>query len=160
MNSGHRSLDRAARTQTAQGIAFVWGLAEATVFFIVPDVFLTFVACRDLRSALKTTVAAVCGALVGGLIMYSFGQRAILLRVPGIHPDLIASVDTELSSRKLNALLAGLAKRHSLQGLRRGMGTTARQFAHVLVGIDSRPLDSICAERVGGAGRRETASSR
>jgi len=28
-------------------VAFLWGLAEATFFFIIPDVFLSFVAMLD-----------------------------------------------------------------------------------------------------------------
>ena len=41
----------------------VWGFAEATLFFIVPDVLLSYVALKNLRAALLTCFIATGGAL-------------------------------------------------------------------------------------------------
>lgn len=55
-------------------IAFLWGLAEATVFFIVVDVFTSRVVLSDRKSAMKACIFAVLGAVVGGSILYILGR--------------------------------------------------------------------------------------
>src|SRR6058998_1070362 len=91
-------------------MAFAWGLAEATLFFIVPDVGLTILGWRDLRRAMRVTVAALLGALTGGAIMFGFGSRDVLLRVPGVHEPLVAAVNTDISRHGIAALLVGPLK--------------------------------------------------
>jgi len=97
-------------------IAFAWGLAEATLFFIVPDVLLSAIGCRSIKSGIKAALAAVGGALVGGGIMYSaagyFPQNIhdLLLNVPAIHEDLIAKVDSQVSSHGVVAAFIGPAE--------------------------------------------------
>jgi membrane protein YqaA with SNARE-associated domain len=94
-------------------VAFVWGLAEATCFFLVPDVFLTLVACRDLRAALRASVVALAGALLGGGIMVALGAgapesvRGFLTGIPGIHSGTIAAVQSEFDIHGLAAVLRG-----------------------------------------------------
>lgn len=74
------------------GAAFAWGLAEATLFFLVPDVLLSAVALRRLRLALAACVATVIGACLGGALIYALtlqdaaASQAFLLRIPGINP--------------------------------------------------------------------------
>ena len=70
------SLDRFVDGRAAQIVAFAWGFAEATLFFIVPDVPLTGVGCRSLRAGLKAMSAALVGALLGGMLMYNAGAAA------------------------------------------------------------------------------------
>lgn len=71
--------------------AFVWGVAEATLFFIVPDVILSYLGLK--RGARDTAIASLCaaaGAAVGGIIMFTWSQRdpagayAAVLAVPAI----------------------------------------------------------------------------
>jgi membrane protein YqaA with SNARE-associated domain len=76
-------------------IAAAWGVGEATLFFIVPDVYLTYVALSDVRRALVGCAAAVIGALMGGAIMFRWGHRdhdaAVrrLTQIPGVrHADI------------------------------------------------------------------------
>ncbi|MBI1386345.1 MAG: hypothetical protein GC150_15670 [Rhizobiales bacterium] len=60
--------------------AFIWGLAEATLFFVVPDVLVSAVAARGgPRPGLVAGLAAALGAALGGLIMW-------LLAHPGVGP--------------------------------------------------------------------------
>jgi membrane protein YqaA with SNARE-associated domain len=99
--------DRCLWGWSIQVIAFAWGFAEATVFFIVPDVLLTFIACRALQPAMKATGAALAGALLGGAVVYGFVAREMILHVPGIHDDLVISVQAELRAHGLAALLIG-----------------------------------------------------
>lgn len=42
--------------------AFLWGLAEATFFFVIPDVLLSFVAILDWPRTWKHVLAAIAGA--------------------------------------------------------------------------------------------------
>jgi len=59
-------------------VAALWGLAEATLFFIVPDVFLSLVALRDRRAALVACGWAIPGhlSLSSSLLhlLYEFAQ--------------------------------------------------------------------------------------
>src|SRR5437868_1692315 len=53
--------------------ALAWGYAEATLFFLVPDVLLSWVALRDPRAAGVACFWALAGALLGGATMYAWG---------------------------------------------------------------------------------------
>jgi membrane protein YqaA with SNARE-associated domain len=94
-------------------IAAAWGFAEATLFFIVPDVLLTWLALQSQRLAWIATAAAAAGALVGGSLMYAWGAHdtdravATLDRVPAIGPDMIASVERSLRRHGAAAMFAG-----------------------------------------------------
>lgn len=109
-------LDRFLLGPQAQLVAFVWGLAEATFLFLVPDVFLTLISVRSLRPALKGTALALAGALIGGAMMYAFGHKApeqartLLDQVPGISSRLMARVETEVHDGGLLAILVGPTK--------------------------------------------------
>jgi len=85
-------------------LAALWGFAEATRFFIVPDVLLTGIAVRrGRRSALVATAWTIAGAVAGGALMYGWGMRdaagaaAMLDRLPGIAPAMIARVGADLA---------------------------------------------------------------
>ena len=110
------SIDEFLSSRAALILAFVWGLAEATFFFIVPDVLLTLIACRKLRPALNATLAALAGALAGGAFMYALGTRqpdtarAVLNHVPAITPALLTRVSGQINEGGLFALLLGPLK--------------------------------------------------
>ena len=55
-------------------VAFLWGWSEATLFFIVPDILLTLLALRSLRTALVACVWASVGAIVGGAMTYDYAN--------------------------------------------------------------------------------------
>jgi membrane protein YqaA with SNARE-associated domain len=107
------AFDRFVNSRTALAAAFAWGLAEATFFFIVPDVLLTLLACRAWRPAWRASLAALSGALLGGLLMFAGGALAPavasewLLRVPAISPELVAQVQAQLEQNGLRALFLG-----------------------------------------------------
>ena len=93
--------------------AALWGFAEATLFFIVPDVLLTFIAARDRRTALLACGGAIAGAVVGGLLMYLwgsfdlFGATAAVDAVPAIGPAMIAQVQSGLAASGAAAIFLG-----------------------------------------------------
>lgn len=95
-------------------IAFAWGLAEATVFFIVPDVLLTRLAMRDFRRSVVASLWAVTGALLGGALLWMAARDgaadawfAFFDHLPGIAPEMIRAAGDSLSQRGLRALVAG-----------------------------------------------------
>ena len=52
-------------------VAFFWGLAEATLFFIVPDVWLTSISRHRLDKVKYQAIGfTILGALIGGTIIY------------------------------------------------------------------------------------------
>ncbi len=103
----------AARERWAWIAAFAWGFAEATVFFVVPDVLLMWIASRAPRTAPRACVAAIAGALAGGAVMYALGARSpsyaesLLDQVPAISRGMIDEVRTETADAGLGAVLLG-----------------------------------------------------
>ena len=110
------SLDRFSSGRAALWFAFAWGVAEASLLFIIPDVLLTLIACRAFKPAFKATLAALAGALIGGATMYAFGlrspddARAFLDYVPAINPNLIERVARQLNEHGLTAVMIGPLK--------------------------------------------------
>jgi len=94
-------------------IAAVWGFAEATLFFVIPDVFLSFVALLHWPSTWKHVLSAIAGATLGGALLFQWaaadhaGARAAIDRVPFIRESMFAKVDAGLQSQGLSALLWG-----------------------------------------------------
>jgi len=84
--------------------AAVWGVAEASLFFIVPDVILTYATVRHgARAGLKLAVVTATAAAVTGVAMWFWGRldpvgaRQIMLMVPAIGPDLFARTTREMA---------------------------------------------------------------
>ena len=84
--------------------ACLWAFAEATFFFVVPDVLLTAaVLTFGLALTLRLAAVASLAAAIGGFIMWRWGvqdaesARAFLLSVPLIGQDLLVRVQTEIA---------------------------------------------------------------
>lgn len=85
--------------------AAVWGVAEASVFFVVPDVLLTLATLRfGFRTGLRLSVITAASAALAGLGMLLWGKsdpvfaRHMMLLVPAIGPDLLARAHAEVQS--------------------------------------------------------------
>ncbi len=85
--------------------AAIWGVAEATVFFIVPDVLLTAAVIRfGFRRTLSLAFIAAGSAALAGLAMWLWSHsdaataRHVMLLVPAISPDLLARAHDEIAS--------------------------------------------------------------
>lgn len=68
-------------------LGFAWGFAEATLFFIVPDVLFTLVALYSRRRSVKLVAAILLGAMAGGTVMFYLGTNparaeSVVLKVP------------------------------------------------------------------------------
>ena len=91
-----------AASPWAGSIAFAWGFAEATLFFIIPDVWLTLIALFQSRSGWRTIPLCLAGALLGGAVMHAAGRWApepttrIVASIPGVNPAMIQRVRQEV----------------------------------------------------------------
>jgi membrane protein YqaA with SNARE-associated domain len=112
-NSSYRRFTSHANSKWSTIIAFIWGFAEATAFFIVPDVYLGFVALFNWRRGLSAMLAALLGAMVGGSVMYTLamnnpsGINLFLTRVPLIDRALVEEVANQTHLHGLAAVLTG-----------------------------------------------------
>lgn len=99
--------------RAANALAAFWGLAEAAVFFIVPDVLLSWLALRGLRAALIACVFALAGALIGGSTIWMIGQqdpevlRRLFVLIPAIDSAMLDDVRSQLETDGLVALFIG-----------------------------------------------------
>jgi hypothetical protein len=103
-----------ARSRIAAIIALGWGFAEATFFFVVPDVWIGLLALFSWRAGLRAAAWAVIGALAGGALMFGVGARLdrddsarLLDAVPAISPWMIERVDEEMRERGPASMLLG-----------------------------------------------------
>ncbi len=93
---------------TLMAVAAGWGLAEATLFFVVPDVALTAIAVwrRSLRLSLLAGLSAALGAAVGGAIMWQAGAADGLVGLAGRRGiDGSTAAGLQASGGELSALL-------------------------------------------------------
>jgi len=83
------------------------------MFFIVPDVWLSWLGLRSARAGLHACLWAVVGALAGGAVMYASARlapaasEAALMHVPGIHAGAVELVRDQIAARGLAAVLLG-----------------------------------------------------
>lgn len=97
-------------------IAAAWGFAEATFFFIVPDVFTSRVVLESPRRGWRACAWAVGGALVGGALVFALTRRgfgpqlaAWFTFLPGISPALEPKAAAMLAQHGAGAFFIGAA---------------------------------------------------
>lgn len=129
-------------------IAVLWGFAEATVFFVAPDFWLSIVAARSsLRRALIACVCAASGALVGGVVMYLWSVHDLEAATraadmaPAISAGLIARISQEIRDYGVWAMFigpfsGGAYKIYAVRAADGGIGL----LAFALVSIPARLL--------------------
>ena len=98
--------------------AALWGFAEATLFFIVPDVLLTWIAGFRPERAGPALGACLIGALLGGALMFSLAARdpqgtsQLVERVPAVSVQLLdrtgAAFDDDYGAQMLRGGLSGV----------------------------------------------------
>jgi len=93
--------------------AFGWGLAEATFFFVVPDVGISLVAAVAPRRAWRHVVAAILGSLLGGALMFNWaardvdGAREAVMHVPFVRARMFLRVDGSYAKHGMGAVYLG-----------------------------------------------------
>ncbi len=91
----------------------VWGFAEATLFFILPDVLLSYLALKKKEPITRYAVFALIGALIGGSLLYWLGANFhntwwhIIESVPAINQELMLKVAIWMELDGIQAILFG-----------------------------------------------------
>jgi pimeloyl-ACP methyl ester carboxylesterase len=91
----------------------IWGLAEATIFFLVPDIIITASALFSPKRSFIQMLAILIGALLGGALMYTAADKypdpakTVVLNVPFIKMRTMDRVDRQLKDRGLLAMGIG-----------------------------------------------------
>ena len=104
---------RMMRIRQANAITSLWAFAEATVFIIVPDVLLSWLALRSFKRGLIACLFALLGSLIGGATMWLWAKnnpdsaRAIVESLPAISRAMIVSVQQQIAESGLTALFLG-----------------------------------------------------
>jgi membrane protein YqaA with SNARE-associated domain len=94
-------------------LGFFWGLAEATLYFIVPDVLLTLLALFSFRRSMRALACILLGALGGGAIMFYLGARdpaqakAVVLQVPFVSHAMLDKTQQSFQRDGIWALTKG-----------------------------------------------------
>jgi membrane protein YqaA with SNARE-associated domain len=94
-------------------LSFLWGFAEGTLFFVVPDVFLSLIAIVAPRRVWRHILAAVLGAVCGGALLYACAARnpaqahEVVSKVPFIPQRMFDAVRNGYERRGMTALFLG-----------------------------------------------------
>lgn len=94
-------------------IAALWAFAEATLFFIVPDLWTSIVGRDKLRRGLIACLYSVAGALAGGSSLYFWGSldptgaTFVLEKTPAVSAEMITRVREDLNNLGGWAILFG-----------------------------------------------------
>jgi membrane protein YqaA with SNARE-associated domain len=127
--------------RSARAIGFFWGFAEATFFFIVPDVWLGWVALTARRAVWGVLAFTLLGALLGGAVMYAVSTStepettaALLDGVPTVGRDAIRQVDEEMEEDGPRSVLYGPLRMGTPYKLyARSAGTQGESFLSFLL---------------------------
>ena len=107
MNANDR-IPRLARNERLAGlIGFSWGFAEGLVFFIVPDVYISFATLFSPRAGLVAWFSSIAGSALAAFVI--FGLTAMLgvdylgflPSIPGISSGLVERVAERLAEAGL-----------------------------------------------------------
>lgn len=94
-------------------IALLWGFAEGTLFFVVPDVIISLAAIVRPRTAWRHVAAAIVGAVLGGAVLFSWSVRdpqtatQAIAHVPFVRRRMLDDVHSEYIQRGMTALFLG-----------------------------------------------------
>jgi hypothetical protein len=88
-------------------IGLLWGYAEGTVFFLVPDLWITWVTLFAPLSGLLAWLASILGSLAAVLTLHGLSTTPGLdplgwiVRIPAISEVMIAAVEARLAATGL-----------------------------------------------------------
>lgn len=90
-----------ARSPLAILAAGFWGYAEATRFWLVPDILLGWVGLNRPRSIVPSVIAATIGAVLGGIRMHQHAheEQARLTEIPGINEAMLLDAHERFATR-------------------------------------------------------------
>ncbi len=94
-------------------IAAIWGVAEATLFFFVPDIWLSIAGRKKFRTGMTACFYCLGGALIGGCVLYIWGHvdlvgvQRVIEKVPAVSQSMIERVNEDLNHHGVWSLFLG-----------------------------------------------------
>jgi hypothetical protein len=94
-------------------LGFLWGFAEGTLFFIIPDVLLSWASLTGARCGFKILGAILAGSLVAGLCMYTWASsqpdlsRSVVASVPFVRAKMFDKVREDYRDQGISGMLKG-----------------------------------------------------
>ena len=91
-------------------IGFLWGFAEATLFFIVPDLVLSWASLAGVRGGIKILGAILAGAVVGGICMYTWAlwrpdsARSAVAAVPFVRTKMFEKIQEDYRAHGVSGI--------------------------------------------------------
>jgi membrane protein YqaA with SNARE-associated domain len=91
-------------------LGFLWGFAEATLFFIIPDVVLSWASLAGAKCGIKIFGAILAGAIVGGFCMYLWAvwqpevARSAVAGVPFVRTKMFDQVQADYRSHGVSGI--------------------------------------------------------
>jgi membrane protein YqaA with SNARE-associated domain len=113
LNSSYSRFSDHANSKWSIIIGFLWGFAEGTAFFIVPDVYLGLVALFNWQRGLRAMLAAIIGAMAGGSLMYNLAMNDLpainlfLDQIPLINAEMVADIANKMQTDGLITMING-----------------------------------------------------
>jgi len=96
-------------------LGFLWGFAEGTLFFIIPDIVLSWAALAGAKCGAKTLGAILLGAVVAGLCLHTWAtfqpeaSRSVVAAVPWVRTAMFEKVQTDYENHGISGILMGPA---------------------------------------------------
>lgn len=94
-------------------LGFFWGFAEGTLFFIIPDVLLSWASLTGAKGGFKILGAILAGSLMAGLCMYSWAasqpelSRTVVASVPFVRAKMFDKVQQDYREQGISGMLKG-----------------------------------------------------
>jgi hypothetical protein len=91
-------------------LGFLWGFAEGTLFFIVPDLILSWASLSGVRCGIKIFGAILAGAVIGGLCLYSWAlwrpdsARSAVASVPFVRARMFDKVEEDYRTHGVSGI--------------------------------------------------------
>lgn len=118
-------------------VAAAWGGAEATVFFFVPDIWLSRIAMTNPKRALKAVLPTLAGAIAGGVATYRWSKavgaersRDAFATIPAISHAMVDKVDADYRDRGILALLSSFLRGEPYKLYARAAALQGTPLAH------------------------------
>jgi hypothetical protein len=91
-------------------LGFLWGFAEGTLFFIVPDLILSWASLSGVRCGIKIFGAILAGAVIGGLCLYTWAlwrpdsARSAVASVPFVRARMFDKVEEDYRTHGVSGI--------------------------------------------------------
>jgi len=96
-----------ARSPIAILAVGLWGYAEATHFWLIPDILLAWIGLNQPKSIAPSVVAATIGATLGGAVMHQNAreEHPRLTQIPGISDAMLVDAHERFASQGWGAVV-------------------------------------------------------